>query len=73
MRKTTHTKEYSPYHDNFILNDVRNMGSGELSNTAALLSSVKECGMALIFNNESSQLREQKVYIATYSLSNMLL
>jgi hypothetical protein len=47
---------------NRIWTDVRNMDRGELNHTATLLGSADECGMVLIFANQSSQLREQKVW-----------
>ena len=60
--KTTCPEDKSLVH-NLILDDVRSMGGGQLGNTERLLASAEECGMTLIFSNESSQLREQKVCI----------
>ena len=51
------------HNEQTVWRDVRSMTQGERDSTEKLLLSVDECGMTLIFSNESTQLRERKVSV----------
>ena len=58
---TEETQSNNDHSHKMIWTDIRNMTERELGLTEVVLWSVKECGMTLIFSDQSSQLRERKV------------
>ena len=58
---------------NLIWTDVRNMDRSRLDAAEAQLGSADECALVLIFTDQSSQLREQKVGYEITTLGSLRL